>query len=239
MNASEQKLLVTNCNAAATDSSLHKAAKTLITSYSNLQGEEGALGRLLKAICKEITVPASSTIKNLLAPFSKEIKAIKGSRACIIQFFDHTVCVSHYQRHTCTLHEGNSSDKFLVFEWKVALTFNRQIVQLLSVSLELVEYSFSGNESPATRKAVLEALSTWITADTVESSHRSIPVDTAVRCLSTALSKLPKGKEIVTDASLPGGKMSAVSLLELLHEALVLEGLPSIPCAEIKQGGTC
>lgn len=238
MNTNEQKILVVNSNSSVADSTLYKAAKTLIASYSTVQGEEGALGRLLKAICKETVVPATSLIKILLSPLSKDIKSIKGSKAGIVQFFYHTVSVSHYQRNTCTLIEGNSSDRFFVFEWRLTLTFDRQILQLLAVSLELVEYSFSVNVSPSTRKAVLSVFSSWITSETVESSRRSIPVDTAIRCLSTALSKLPIGTEIVHDASLPGGKMSAVALLDLLHEALVREDHPSIPCAEIKQGGT-
>jgi len=215
---------------------LSKAVKHLISSYANSPKEEGPLGRLLKATCKEITVPASSTVKNLI-PLTKAMKSVKGAREILIQFLVHTVEVSHFFRTMCTLIDGTTSDRFFVFEWSVKLTFNRNIEQLLSISYEVIEYSFSVNVSPLTKKTILESLSDWITTETVQSSQTSIPVETVIRCLSSALSKLPSGKEIIKDNCLPGGEFSAIALLDLLHESIVDQDLPSIPCTEIKQGG--
>lgn len=234
LNKNELKLVENN----STDThSLSKSIKTLLSTYTP-NSEETPLTRLLKATNKEITVPASSQIKSLLHPFSKDKdKTIKGSKRTTIRFHDHTVVITHYQKNSCAL-EGNTSDCFFVFEWKVALTFDRNVDKLLCVSLEVVEYSFSVTVSPTTKRAILDAISSWITTETVESSCSSIPLDSAIRCLSSALLKLPSGKEIVHDPALPGGKMSAVALLELLHTAILQEDLPPIPCAEIKQGGT-
>merc|ERR1712137_157534 len=211
-----------------------KAAKYLLAAYSASSQDEGGLARLLKAACKEITLPDSSHIKKLLHPFCKEIKAVKGTREVLMCFHEHTVRVIHRQSNSCTLMEG--SDRTLALEWELVLVFNGRVNQLLSVSTHLLEFSFSTHVSGGLKTSVLDALAGWINEDTMESMESSIPVTDAVRYLSSALSKLPPDCEMITDPALPDGQISAVNLLGLLSTHLLANDFPPISCHKINQG---
>jgi len=211
-----------------------KAAKYLLAAYSASSQDEGGLARLLKAACKEITIPASSHIKKLLHPFCKEIKAVKGTREVLMCFHEHTVRVIHRQSNSCTLMEG--SDRTLALEWELVLVFNGRVNQLLSVSTHLLEFSFSPHVSGGLKTSVLDALVDWIDEDTMESMESSIPVTDAMRYLSSALSKLPPDCEMITDPALPDGQISAVNLLGLLSTHLLANDFPPISCHKINQG---
>jgi len=213
-----------------------KVAKNCLSAICE---EENPLSRLLKSTCTEMLVPATSKIKNLLRPLCKEVRSFKGERRVDVIFLDHLVTVNHYQRSNYSLLDNSETkdSNYVIFEWCLGLSYSRDFEKLLSVNVHIVEFGFSVSTPQTTKEAVLKLLCPLIVEETVECSSNSIPMTAVISCLANTLGKLPPEKLIVSNSHLPGGEMSALSLLRLLANYLeTMDDLPSVPYTEIKQG---
>ena len=214
-----------------------KSLKSFIQALTVATDDEVILLRLLKACSKNMVVPASSKIKNSLKVLFKEIKDNRGNNKITVCTLDNIICVSHSQQNICIAPAQSESIGDIIFTlyWEVALYFTANIDKLLNVQIKILEYSFSNNTNDLFKHQILQTLNPYLSAETIETKASSIPASVVIHCLKTSLSRLPPDKLIVNDSSLPGGSMSALELLELLHSSLKIQNFDSIPFTECKQ----
>lgn len=180
--------------------------------------------------------PTLSHFRKILGSHVKEIKTVKGSRRVVVVFSPNEIRISQYQRITCLLsHE--SSEHFFVFAYVDHFQFSPSVDCLDSVEIEITEHSFSPKISETRKQQIKQILRPYLTQNSKESKTSTISIDDAIKCIHNALSQLSTTEQIVNDPDLPGGKMSSLNLLDLLHQ-IIPDDFPPITFTEITQGSS-
>ena len=207
----------------------HHFTKSLKNFLSSVVEGDNQISRILKSTSKEILVPASSKVKNIFKPIAKECK--EQSWNVVLQFSEHVISVTHFIACTCNLQ--NSNDQAVEIEWKLTLTFDLNMEQLLTAKTEIVTYLFIGDITIDKKQLILDLMSPLVTPDTMENSKIMLPIPKIMASLFETFSKLPED-QLQVDGILPGCKISVFDLLQSLDDTMKSENIERVRVTKLK-----